>query len=89
MYLLGGIFLLALAAATYTALWKIGRHFDRAAFNRRNATGLEQFSTYDEKEKTRLKEAGGRLLMNFLIFVVFLPCLLGGIGLVAAHFMAR
>jgi dolichol kinase len=72
--------LLLLAAVTYFYLFKIGRHFDRAAFYRRNSAGLEEFSTYDESEKTRLKEAGAKALMTLLTFVVFIPSLLGGVG---------
>jgi dolichol kinase len=80
MYVMIGVALLLLAAATYYYLFKIGRHFDRAAFERRNAAGIEEFSNYDEKEKTRLKEAGARALMTLLTFVVFIPSLLGGVG---------
>jgi dolichol kinase len=87
MYLLGGIFLLIVAIATYIVLFRIGRHFERAAFNRRNAAGLEQFGDYDEAERTRLKEAGGRVLMTGLLFLVFIPSLLGGVGLIIAFFV--
>jgi dolichol kinase len=80
MYVMIGVALLLLAAVTYYYLFKIGRHFDRAAFERRNSAGLEEFSTYDESEKTRMKEAGARALMTLLTFVVFIPSLLGGIG---------
>ena len=66
MEMLLGITLLAIAAFTYRAVWKMGRHFDRAAFNRRNNAGIEEFTNYDEKEKTRLKEAGAKGLMTVL-----------------------
>lgn len=82
MHIMIGIGLLVVAAVTYYYLFKIGRHFDRAAFERRNPAGVEEFATYDEKEKTRLKEAGGRALMMILIFGVFIPSLIGGIGFV-------
>jgi len=80
MYIMISVALLLLAAVTYFYLFKIGRHFDRAAFYRRNSAGLEEFSTYDESEKTRLKEAGAKALMTLLTFVVFIPSLLGGVG---------
>lgn len=80
MYIMIGIALLLLAAVTYYYLFKIGRHFDRAAFERRNAAGIEEFATYDEKEKVRLMEAGAKALMALLAFAVFLPSFLGGIG---------
>lgn len=80
MYVMIGVALLLLAAVTFYYLFKIGRHFDRAAFERRNPAGIEEFSSYDEKEKTRLKQAGGKALMTLLTFVVFIPSLLGGVG---------
>lgn len=87
MYLLGGIFLLLMAVVTYIALFRIGRHFERAAFNRRNSAGIEEFPDYDAAERTRLKEAGAKAVMIILILFVFVPSLFGGFGLIIASFV--
>ena len=54
---------------------------NRRAFNRRNAAGVEEFSSYEAATGNKLMEGGGRILGAILMFV--------GAVMAVTHFLSK